>query len=256
MIKKATVEIKHPQGFIPFTKEAILHDFSICCISREASILGRKEVLTGKAKFGIFGSGKEVAQVAMSYAMRKGDYRSGYYRDQTIMFALDLVSVDHFFAQLYADTENDPYSGGRQMNNHYATPIVDKNGQWVSQQEQYNVIADVSNTAGQMARALGIAEASKKFRNVDTFDDQHLFSNQGNEVCFCTIGDASTSEGVFWETLNAAGVMQVPLAVMVWDDGYGISVPVEYQTTKGSISAAMAGLQRDENGNGLEIYTR
>ncbi len=239
-----------------FDKETVLKDFEVCCISREASILARKEVLTGKGKFGITGDGKEVPQVALARVFRHGDFRSGYYRDQTWMFALGISSVEDFFAQLYADPHNDPFSGGRQMNNHFATPLLDSStGEWTDHVSQYNVISDVSNTGGQMARALGLALASRHYRENPALQSFGTFSRQGNEICFCTIGDASTSEGVFWETINAAGVMQVPLAVFVWDDGYGISVPVELQTTKGSISEALRGFQTNERGEGIDIYT-
>ena len=237
------------------SKASILRDFEICCISRESSLLARKEVLTGKAKFGIIGDGKEVPQVAMARAFRKGDWRSGYYRDQTFIFALGLSTVEAFFAQLYADTENDPFSGGRQMNSHFATPTIDESGNWSDHRSSYNISADISSTAGQMARALGLALASKKYRNNPELAESGLFSRQGNEVCFCTIGDASTSEGIFWETVNAAGVLQAPLAISVWDDGYGISVPIEYQTTKGSISEVLSGFQIGKHTNGLDIYT-
>jgi pyruvate/2-oxoglutarate/acetoin dehydrogenase E1 component/TPP-dependent pyruvate/acetoin dehydrogenase alpha subunit len=235
-------------------KETILNDYEICCISREASLLARKEVLTGKAKFGIIGDGKEVPQVAMAKAFRKGDFRAGYYRDQTLMFALGLSTVEAFFAQLYADAENDPFSGGRQMNSHFATPLIDQHDDWVDHRARYNISSDVSNTAGQMARSLGLALASKKYREIETLSEGTPFSHNGDEVCFCTIGDASTSEGIFWETINAAGVMQVPLVISIWDDGYGISVPVEYQTTKGSISEALHGLQSEEAHTGIDIY--
>lgn len=235
--------------------QEVIHDYRVCCISREASLIARKEVLTGKAKFGIVGDGKEVPQVALAKAFRKGDWRAGYYRDQTLLFALGLSTVEEFFAQLYADAENDPFSGGRQMNSHYATPTIDGDGQWTKHTESYNISADLSPTAGQMARSLGLALASKKYRSIPEIRTNGTFSNAGDEVCFCTIGDASTSEGVFWETLNAAAVLQVPLAVSVWDDGYGISVPIDYQTVKKSISKAIAGFQLDENGDGMEIYT-
>lgn len=235
--------------------QEVIHDYRICCISREASLLARKEVLTGKAKFGIIGDGKEVPQVAMAKAFRKGDWRSGYYRDQTLLFALGLSTVEEFFAQLYADCDNDPFSGGRQMNSHYATPTIDNAGNWLVHSEQFNISSDMSPTAGQMARALGLALASKKYREVPELRAGTTFSNEGNEVCFCTIGDASTSEGVFWETLNAAGVLQVPLAVAVWDDGYGISVPIDFQTIKKSISKALAGFQSTDTEPGFDIYT-
>ena len=232
-----------------------LEDFALACLSREASLLGRKEVLSGKAKFGIFGDGKELAQVAMARCFEAGDFRSGYYRDQTFMFAAGLANVQAFFAQLYAhaDPEHEPFSAGRQMNAHFATPLIDEQGQWLVASESKNVSADISPTAGQMARALGLALASKQYRALgQTIAQAPNFSKSGREISFCTIGDASTSEGVFWETLNAAAVQQVPLAVFVWDDGYGISVPIEYQTTKGSISEALAGFQGPE---GLAIYT-
>lgn len=232
----------------------VIDDYMICLMSREASLLGRKEVLTGKAKFGILGDGKEVPQVAMARAFRKGDWRSGYYRDQTFMMATGLSSIEDFFFQLYADTENDPFSGGRQMNSHYATATVDTDGRWLNHAELYNVTADVSCTGGQMARALGIAMASKKYRQLD-IPGKEKFSDHGNEVSFVTIGDSSTSEGVFWETVNAAAVMKVPLVVAVWDDGYGISVPVEMQTVKGSISKALEGFLINKHGEGIYIYT-
>lgn len=234
-------------------RDIVLHDFWISLISREASILGRKEVLNGRAKFGILGDGKELPQVAMARAFAKGDWRSGYYRDMTFMFARGLATLEDFFAQLYADTVHDPFSGGRQMNNHFATPLLDDNGDWLDQNELYNVSSDISCTAGQMARALGISLASKKYRKFDI--EGSKFSNKGDEVSFVTIGDSSTSEGVFWETMNAAAVMKVPLLVAVWDDGYGISVPVEMQTVKGSISKALEGFLVDENGDGIHIYT-
>ena len=236
-----------------FSAEEVLKDYETCCISREVSLLARKEVLTGKAKFGITGDGKEVPQVALAKAFKKGDFRSGYYRDQTMMFALGLSSVEDYFAQLYADASNDPFSGGRQMNAHFATPLIDKKGQWTPHTQSYNVSSDVSCTAGQMARGLGLAMASKVYRGSDALSASTL-SDQGNEVCFVTIGDASTSEGIFWETLNAAAVTEVPLAVSVWDDGYGISVPKKYQTVKSSISEALSGFQAKNSSNGMEIY--
>jgi len=245
-----------PNYSATFKKEA-LEDFRIACVSREASIRGRKEVLTGKAKFGIFGAGKEIAQVVMARVFKEGDFRSGYYRDQTFMLAAGLATVEQLYAQLYAhaDSAYEPFSAGRQMNSHFATPLVDDNGNWLEHTKTKNVSADVSPTAGQMARSLGIALASKKYRSTQELDTDNKFSNNGNEVSFVTIGDASTSEGVFWETLNAAAVTQVPLAVFVWDDGYGISVPREYQTTKGSISEALAGFQvNDDDEKGIDIH--
>ena len=237
-------------------KTAVLYDYRIAVLSREASLLGRREVLTGKAKFGIFGDGKELAQVAMAKFFKPGDYRSGYYRDQTFMFASGLASIEQFFAQLYADPVqgNDPFSGGRQMVSHFATKFVDDNGNWLDLANRKNISSDIAPTAGQMVRGLGLAFASKCFRNSPQLQQFDELSHNGNEICFCTIGDASTSEGHFWETINAAGVLQVPLAVFVYDDGYGISVPKEHQTTKGSISAALKGFQKNEHTNGVNIY--
>ncbi len=236
-------------------RNEVIKDFWLCAVSREASILGRKDVLLGKAKFGITGDGKEVPQVALARAMKKGDWRAGYYRDQTLMFALGISSVRDFFSQLFADTENDPFSGGRQMNNHFATPMISEEGEWLDQRAGYNISSDVSCTAGQMARSLGLAVASKMYRGRDDLQVGTKFSSFGDEVCICTIGDASTSEGVFWETINAATVLKVPLAICIWDDGYGISVPKELQTTKGNISKALEGFLLDENGDGIHIYT-
>ena len=238
-------------------RHEVLSDYQFACISRETSLLGRKEVLTGKAKFGIFGDGKEVAQVAMAKFFQPGDFRAGYYRDQTFMFAAGLCTVEQFFAQLYADPDekNEPFSAGRQMNAHFSTKFVDENGDWLDLVNLKNVTADIAPTAGQMPRAIGLAFASKCFRHVPQIKSYTQLSDNGNEVCFCTIGDASTSEGHFWETMNAAGVIQVPLAVFVWDDGYGISVPKKYQTIKASISAVMEGFQKTENTNGINIYT-
>ncbi len=237
-------------------REEVIRDFRLACESREASLLGRKEVLTGKAKFGIFGDGKEIAQVAMSKFFKPGDFRAGYYRDQTFMFASGLATVEQFFAQLYADPDitHDPFSAGRQMNAHFATRMVDDNGNWLPLAELKNVSSDIAPTAGQMPRALGLAFASRYFRNVKEVQGETDLSNNGNEICFCTIGDSSTSEGHFWETVNAAGVLQVPLAIFVWDNGYGISVPIEYQTTKGSISTVLEGFQIKKDTNGIDIY--
>ncbi|WP_245752761.1 alpha-ketoacid dehydrogenase subunit alpha/beta [Chitinophaga arvensicola] len=242
-------------SFEEFRKE-VLNDYRLACDSREVSLLARKEVLTGKAKFGIFGDGKEVAQIAMSKYFQPGDFRSGYYRDQTVAFATGIATPEQFFSQLYADPDlkNDPFSGGRQMNSHYATPNLDQDGNWLNLTEMKNSAADMAPTAGQMPRALGLAYASKLFREVEALHPLKGLSNNGNEICFATIGDASTSEGHFWETMNAAGVLQVPLAVFVWDDGYGISVPRKYQTTKGSISAALEGFRKTEETNGFDIY--
>jgi len=237
-------------------REAVLNDFRMACISRETSLLGRKEVLGGKAKFGIFGDGKEVAQVAMAKFFQPGDFRSGYYRDQTFMFAAGLTNAEQIFAQLYADPDinNEPFSAGRQMNCHFATKMVNENGDWLDLAGLKNISADIAPTAGQMPRALGLSFASKAFRNIEQLHSFKNLSQNGNEVCFATIGDASTSEGHFWETINAAGVLQVPLAVFVWDDGYGISVPKKYQTTKASVSDALSGMEKNEGTNGINIY--
>ncbi len=237
-------------------REEVLKDYRTVCESREASLLGRKEVLTGKAKFGIFGDGKEVAQVAMAKFFKPGDFRAGYYRDQTFMFASGLASIEQFFSQLYADPDvnNDPFSAGRQMNSHFATRFVNERGEWEDLANKKNVSSDIAPTAGQMPRALGLAYGSKMFRNVKELKSLTNLSNNGNEVCFCTIGDASTSEGQFWETMNAAAVLQVPLAVFVWDDGYGISVPKKFQTVKSSISEALKGFQKQDDTNGINIY--
>lgn len=237
-------------------RQTVLEDYRMVCISRETSLLARKEVLTGKAKFGIFGDGKEVPQVAMAKFFRPGDYRAGYYRDQTFVFSAGLATVEQFFAQLYADPniEHDPFSAGRQMNSHFATPNVDENGQWMPLADTKNVSSDIAPTGGQMPRALGLAFASKLFRGNPDLRKMTNLSNDGNEVCFCTIGDSATSEGAFWETMNAAAVLQVPLAVFVWDDGYGISVPTKLQTVKGSISKAISGFQKTDESNGINIY--
>jgi len=242
-------------SFESFRNE-ILSDYYMACLSREASLLGRKEVLTGKAKFGIFGDGKEVAQVAMAKFFREGDFRSGYYRDQTFQFAIGQATVEQFFAQLYADPDdkNDPNSAGRQMVSHFCTALTDEQGNWVDLVNRKNTIADLAPTAGQMPRSLGVALASKCFRSIKELKQLKHLSDNGNEVCFVTIGDAATSEGHFWETVNAAGVMQVPMAIFVWDDGFGISVPTKLQTTKGSISEALSGFQKKDDSNGFHIY--
>jgi 2-oxoisovalerate dehydrogenase E1 component len=234
----------------------VLEDYRLAVVSREASLMGRKEVLTGKAKFGIFGDGKELAQVAMSKNFDKGDFRSGYYRDQTLMLAKELITVQQFYAQLYADSQPgaDPSSNGRQMNGHFASPLIDKDGEWLELKNRYNTAADVSCTAGQMPRAIGLALASKFYRNNEELQGDNPFSNGGNEVCFATIGDASTSEGHFWESINAACVLKIPLAFTVFDDGYGISVPKKYQTTKENISEVLEGFRIDDNGNGMYIF--
>ncbi|MBI3511586.1 MAG: transketolase [Bacteroidetes bacterium] len=239
-------------------RKLVLEDYRVANESREASLTGRKEVLTGKAKFGIFGDGKEVAQVAMAKSFREGDFRSGYYRDQTFMFSTGNLSLKEWFAQLYAHTDLDaePSSAGRQMNGHFATRSLDENGNWKDLTKIKNSSADVSPTGSQMPRLLGLALASKHYRNNEELKQEKFskFSNNGNEIAFGTIGDASTSEGLFWETVNAAGVMQVPMLLSVWDDGYGISVPKKFQTTKESISDVLSGIQRTATHNGYQIF--
>ncbi len=240
-------------------KQSVLKDYRIACESRQASLVGRKEVLTGKAKFGIFGDGKEVAQLAMAKAFKDGDFRSGYYRDQTFMFAIGALSIQEYFAQLYANTDKDAdrSSQGRLMNGHFSTPLLNDDGSWKNLTKQKNSSADISPTAGQMPRLLGLAYASKFYRNNKQLqgDEFSNFSVNGNEVAFGTIGDASTSEGMFWETINAAGVLQVPMAISVWDDGYGISVSQKFQTTKQSISDVLRGFEKVDDRNGYLIYT-
>ena len=237
-------------------KNEVLSDYKIARISRECSLLGRREVLTGKAKFGIFGGGKEVPQLAMAKAFQKGDFRSGYYRDQTFMMALGELSAQQFFAGLYAHTDikADPMSAGRQMGGHFATHSLDENGQWKNLTLQYNSSSDISPTAAQMPRLVGLAQASKIFRHLKEVENAHLFSNHGNEVAWGTIGNASTSEGVFFEAINAAGVMQIPMVTSIWDDEYGISVHAKHQTTKESISEILKGFQRENGTDGYEIF--
>lgn len=238
-------------------KTEVLNDFRIACVSRECSLLGRREVLTGKAKFGIFGDGKEVPQLAMAKAFKNGDFRSGYYRDQTFMMAIGHLTIQQFFAGLYGHTDinHDPMSAGRQMGGHFATHSLDENGKWNDLTKQKNSSADISPTAAQMPRLLGLAQASKIYRNVKGLEHKTEFSDNGNEVAWGTIGNASTSEGLFFETINAAGVMQVPVVISVWDDEYGISVHAKHQTTKENISEILKGFQRDATGNGYEILT-
>ncbi|WP_447950809.1 alpha-ketoacid dehydrogenase subunit alpha/beta [Chryseobacterium koreense] len=236
-------------------KKNVLDDYQLGRISREMSYLGRREVLTGKAKFGIFGDGKELPQLAMAKVFRNGDFRSGYYRDQTFAMAVDALTVESFFAQLYADTsvEREPASAGRQMNGHYATRSLNDDGSWKNLMNQKNISSDISPTAGQMPRLLGLAQASKIYKSVK-FEGSEKFSNHGNEVAFGTIGDASTAEGHFWETLNAACALQVPMIVSIWDDGYGISVPTQNQRAKADIAEMLSGFQRKEGENqGCEI---
>ena len=233
----------------------VLNDYRIAVESREVSLVGRKEVLTGKAKFGIFGDGKEVAQIAMAKAFRLGDIRSGYYRDQTLMFATGMSDATKFFSQLYADTniENEPSSAGRQMNSHFSSQFLDEEGNWKNLLDEKHSTADVSPTAGQMGRALGIAYASKLYRNNSEMKDLN-FSRNGNEISFCTIGNASCSEGHFWEVVNGAGVLQVPLLISIWDDEYGISVPAKYQTTKENLSEILSGFETNDKGKAFKIY--
>lgn len=236
-------------------KNQILGDYKLGRISREMSYLGRREVLTGKAKFGIFGDGKELPQLAMAKVFRNGDFRSGYYRDQTFALAVDALTVESFFAQLYADTsvEREPASAGRQMNGHFATRSLNEDGSWKDLTAQKNISSDISPTAGQMPRLLGLAQASKIYKSVK-FEGSEKFSKEGNEIAFGTIGDASTAEGHFWETLNAACALQVPMIVSIWDDGYGISVPTKNQRAKADISEMLSGFQRKDGENqGCEI---
>lgn len=238
-------------------KQEILNDYYLARLSREVSLLGRREVLTGKAKFGIFGDGKELPQIAMAKVFKNGDFRSGYYRDQTFMMAIDQLSVVGFFAQLYALTnENiEKSSAGRQMTSHFSTHLLDENGNWNKLTEQKNSSSDISPTAGQMPRLVGLAQASKYYRNHPEADKENFFSINGNEIAFGTIGDASTSEGHFWESINAAGVLQVPMIVSIWDDGYGISVNSNYQRTKDNLSEMLSGFKRNDNERGYEIIT-
>ncbi|MFP5079520.1 thiamine pyrophosphate-dependent enzyme [Pedobacter sp. JCM 36344] len=237
-------------------KTIVINDYKIAYESRQASLLGRKEVLTGKAKFGIFGDGKEVPQIAMAKAFKNGDWRAGYYRDQTFAFAAGICTMKEFFAQLYAhpDLEVEPASGGRQMNCHFATRSLNEDGSWKDLTQMKNSSSDISPTGGQMARLVGLAYASKLYRENRQLDYLTDFSVSGNEVAFGTIGNASTSEGVFFEAINAAGVLQIPMAISIWDDGYGISVPAKYQTTKEDISEVLKGFQREEGAPGVEIY--
>jgi len=237
-------------------KQEVLNDFRLANESRQASLIGRKEVLTGKAKFGIFGDGKEIAQIAMAKVFQNGDFRSGYYRDQTFMMAAGLLTVQEFFAQLYAhpSLEADPSSAGRSMNAHFSTRSINEDGSWKNLMEQKNSASDLSPTAGQIPRLLGLAHASKVYRENKALHSRTQFTNKGNEVAFGTIGDASTSEGHFWETMNGAAVTQVPLAISIWDDGYGISVPKKFQTVKESISEALKGFEKEEGTTGIRIF--
>ncbi len=246
-------DLKDNISFDDFKAE-VLNDYKMAALSRECSLLGRREVLTGKAKFGIFGDGKEIPQLAMAKAFKLGDWRSGYYRDQTFMMAIGALTIEQFFAGLYANTnlELEPMSAGRQMGGHFVTHSLDENGDWKNLAKQYNSSADISPTAGQMPRLLGLAQASKIFKQLQDFNSSK-FSENGNEVAWGTIGNASTSEGLFFETINAAGVLQVPMVISIWDDEYGISVHAKHQTTKENISEILKGFQRDKNLKGFEI---
>ena len=255
MLQQDTRTATEQLTFDDFKKE-VLNDYRIARISRECSLLGRREVLTGKAKFGIFGDGKEVPQLAMAKAFQKGDFRAGYYRDQTFMMALGELNAEQFFAGLYAHTDInvDPMSAGRQMGGHFATHSLNKDGTWKDLTAQYNSSSDISPTAAQMPRLVGLAQASKLYRNEATLKNSPKFSKNGNEVAWGTIGNASTSEGLFFEAFNAAGVLQIPMIISIWDDEYGISVPAKYQTTKESISEILKGFQRENDKDGYEIF--
>ena len=239
-----------------FTRESIIDDYRVAVRSRQASLIGRKEVLTGKAKFGIFGDGKEVAQLAWARAFRKGDWRSGYYRDQTLLLALGAATLEEFFAQLYADADvaHDPWSGGRSMNAHFASRLLNPEGAWRNQTDAYNISADMSPTGSQMPRLVGLAWASRLYRELGI--DDEAFSRRGDEIAWGTIGNASCAEGMFWESVNAGGVLGIPMIVSIWDDGFGISVPNEYQITKGNLSELLKGFQREPKAKqGFDIYT-
>ena len=243
---------------LKISKKEILDDFLLMNISRNISYIGRKEVFVGRAKFGVFGDGKELPQIAMSKFFQNGDFRSGYYRDQTFMMSINQLTPDQFFAQLYAHTDikKDPHSGGRQMNCHFGSRLLNEKGEWKTQTDMMNSASDISCVSGQMPRIVGLAYASKLFRNNKNLSEMENFSTNGNEVIFGTIGDASTSEGHFWEAINACGVLQVPLVMSIWDDGYGISVPSEYHTSRNDLSKALSGFQRSsKNENGYEIFT-
>ncbi len=254
MSTKTTAK-KNTKAKTSWNKQEVLNDYKLANLSRQISLMGRKEVLTGKAKFGIFGDGKEIAQIAMAKQFKNGDWRSGYYRDQTFMMAAGLFTAEEFFAQLYGETdlELNPGNGGRSFNNHFSTRSLNDDGTWKDLMKQKNSSADISPTAGQMARWVGLGYASKLFRNIKGLHEFKTLSDKGNEVAFGTIGDASTSEGQFWEAINAVGVLQVPAAIAVWDDGYGISVPKKFQTTKGSISEVLKGFERTKDKPGIVI---
>jgi TPP-dependent pyruvate/acetoin dehydrogenase alpha subunit len=243
-------------------RETILQDYRLGFRSRQASIIGRREVLTGKGKFGIFGDGKELAQIAIAHSFQKGDWRAGYYRDQTWMMAAGLLTLEQFFAQIYAnpDPTQEINSSGRSMNNHFASPLIDKDGNWLNQVERFNTSADIASTASQMPRAVGLAYSSVLYRKLDELKQFNGFSNNGNEVTWVTIGNASTSEGHFWEAVNAIGVLHAPAIITIYDDGYGISVPNQFQMVKENIYAILQGFQRDpcpadECDKGYDLYS-
>ena len=243
---------------LKISKEEILKDYYLINESRNLSLIGRKEVFMGRAKFGVFGDGKELPQIAMSKFFKNGDFRSGYYRDQTFMMAIDQLNASQFFAQLYAhaDINFDPHSGGRQMNCHFGTRMLNDNGDWKTQTDMKNSASDISCVSGQMPRIVGLGYASKLYRENKNLSNMPNFSINGNEVIFGTIGDASTSEGHFWESINACGVLQIPVIMSIWDDGYGISVPSEYHTTRNDLSKVLSGFQRSSNKeNGFELFT-
>src|SRR6266545_4242977 len=247
--------ITTPRAKVTLTVEQVIADYRLAVRSRAASELGRREVLIGRAPFGIFGDGKEIANLGLAHAFRPGDWRSGYYRDQTFHFATGLATLEQYFAQLYADTDagREPFSGGRQMSNHYATRTIDEQGRWRDLLASGQTSSDISPVGAQMPRAVGLAWASKLYRTSPVLRGvANGFSRNGDEVCFATTGNAGAAEGLFWESVNAAGVLQIPLVVGVWDDGYGISVPNDLQIVKRSVSAALAGMQRD-GGPGYEI---
>src|SRR6059036_667303 len=252
------IAVTTPNAKLRLSAEDVIADYRLAVRSRAASELSRREVLVGKAPFGISGEGKEIAQLGMAHAFRPGDWRSGYYRDQTFMFAVGLADLSQYFAQLYADPDvvRDPNSAGRQMLSHFATRILDERGRWKDLLAAGQSASELSPVGAQMPRSVGLAWASKLYRESPAPRTvSRGFSHNGEEVCFATIGNAGTSEGVFWESLNAAGVLQIPLVISVWDDGYGISVPNEFQTTKGSISAVLEGFRRTDGGSGFDLYT-
>ena len=256
--EKKTSQVKEPGRQLVMSAADVLRDYSLGVQSRQASLVGRREVLSGKAKFGIFGDGKELAQIAMAKVVKPGDYRTGYYRDQTFMFAIGATTIQQFFAQLYAhaDVVAEPNSAGRQMNSHFATRLLNDDGTWRDQTQQFNSAADLSPTASQMPRLVGLGYASRLYRELDDLKEMTLFSRGGNEVAFGTIGNASTAEGHFWETVNAIGVLRLPVVISIWDDEYGISVPNIHQITKGNLSEVLAGFRREAEGEpGFEIFT-